>query len=68
MAISTLTLEGATCPMCANAVSNALHSLQGVQHLDVDLADQIATITYDDDETTDASIRETVDRASCATH
>ncbi len=54
--------------MCANAVSNALHALQGVQHLDVDLADQIATITYDDDETTDASIRETVDRANCATH
>ncbi|GMA65360.1 heavy-metal-associated domain-containing protein [Alicyclobacillus fastidiosus] len=68
MTISTLTLEGATCAMCANSVSNALHTVEGIRNLDVDLADKVATITYDDDETTDSFIRDVVNRANCDSH
>jgi copper chaperone CopZ len=66
--ISTLTLKAVTCPMCANSVSNALHSVQGVQNLDVDFFDQITTITFDDDTTNDAFIRTVVEGANCSAH
>lgn len=68
MGLSILTLEDATCPMCANPVSIALHSVEGVRNLDVDLADAIATITYDDDTVSESEIRNTVDDANCASH
>lgn len=68
MALSIMTLEGATCPMCANPVSVALHAVQGVQNLDVDLADNVATITYDDDEVTASQIRHAVDDVNCTSH
>lgn len=68
MGLSILTLEGATCSMCANPVSIALHSIEGVKNLDIDLADAVATITYDDDTVTENAILETVDDTNCSSH
>ncbi|WAH38272.1 heavy-metal-associated domain-containing protein [Alicyclobacillus dauci] len=68
MTISTITLEGVTCANCANSVSNALHSVQGVENFDVDLFDQITTITYDDDQTSSSIIRSTIEQSNCDVH
>jgi copper chaperone CopZ len=46
----------------------ALHSVEGVRNFDVDLSDQIAVITYDDDETSDTFIRSTIEKVNCKAH
>lgn len=68
MAMSVLTLEGVTCAMCANEVSNALQSVQGVQNFDVDLADKVTVITYDDDQVSDSFIQKTIGKVNCKSH
>lgn len=68
MAISTITLQSATCPLCANRVSVALHAVAGVRNFDVDLSDEIAVITYDDDTVDDAVIRNVIDEVNCDAH
>ncbi|MFD1677465.1 heavy-metal-associated domain-containing protein [Alicyclobacillus fodiniaquatilis] len=66
--MSTMTLKDMTCANCANEVSVALHSVEGVRNFDVDLSDQIAVITYDDDETSDTFIRSTIEKVNCKAH
>lgn len=68
MAISTITLEGVTCALCANQVSTALHAVEGVRNFDVDLADRVTVITFDDDETTDERIRGVIESHNCDSH
>ncbi|WP_067622420.1 heavy-metal-associated domain-containing protein [Alicyclobacillus acidiphilus] len=68
MAISTITLEDVTCALCANRVSVALHAVEGIRNFDVDLAEQTAVITFDDDEISGARIRDVIDDNNCDVH
>ncbi|EJY57080.1 Heavy metal transport/detoxification protein [Alicyclobacillus hesperidum URH17-3-68] len=46
----------------------ALHAVAGVRNFDVDLSDEIAVITYDDDTVDDAVIRNVIDEVNCDAH
>lgn len=39
-------IEGMKCMGCANRVKNALGSIKGLKHIDVDLENKCATFTY----------------------
>lgn len=43
-----ISIEGMTCDHCVKAVSSALLSVDGVQAVDVALAEKKARVTYDD--------------------
>jgi len=68
MTLSTLTLRDATCSLCANKVSVALHAVEGVRHFDVDLADQTAVVTFDDDVVDRDHICRIIGRTHCHDH
>ena len=45
--VSTITVKGAKCSMCVDAISGALTEVKGVQSAKVDLKKKSATVTYD---------------------
>lgn len=49
MAVTTvLHVKGMSCGHCVSAIENALHELQGVQSVNVDLAGSKVTVSFDD--------------------
>jgi copper chaperone len=48
MATAVLKIEGMTCGHCVRAVTEALESVEGVEHVNVNLADGRAVVDYRD--------------------
>jgi copper chaperone len=48
MATAVLKIEGMTCSHCVRAVTEALESVEGVEHVNVNLADGRAVVDYRD--------------------
>ena len=44
-------IEGISCDQCVRTIEQALRSIQGVKHLDIDRATSTATVTFDHRET-----------------
>jgi len=47
MAITVIHVEGMSCAHCVKAVSSAVGALDGVMHVQVDLAAKTATVEHD---------------------
>ncbi|KAI8138697.1 hypothetical protein BJV82DRAFT_523026 [Fennellomyces sp. T-0311] len=56
-----LPVEGMTCNSCVKSITNALNQLEGVQSVQVSLADKKATVDYDSSRLTPATIVETIE-------
>ncbi|KUO95913.1 heavy-metal-associated domain-containing protein [Ferroacidibacillus organovorans] len=67
MATATITVKGMTCGGCVNSVTKALTGVQGVQEAKVDLNGATATVTFDENKTSVASLKEAVDDAGYET-
>lgn len=48
MTTTIIAVKGMSCSSCINSVSKALNSVEGVQHVDVSLEQNQATVTFDD--------------------
>lgn len=48
MRTTTIAVKGLSCSGCVTSVSKALHSVEGVQNLDINLAENLATVTFDE--------------------
>lgn len=59
----TLNIEGMTCGGCVNSVTNALNQVTGVQSADVSLANNNATINFDDSQTDAQQLTEAIEDA-----
>ncbi|MBN8744314.1 MAG: mercury resistance system periplasmic binding protein MerP [Thiomonas arsenitoxydans] len=47
----TLAVPGMTCPVCPITVNNALHTVPGVEKVDINFGKKIAQVTFDDAKT-----------------
>ena len=63
MTTETITVKGMTCGGCVNSVTKALTGVAGVERADVDLAGAKATVTFDDNRTSVAALKEAVEEA-----
>lgn len=59
----TLNIEGMTCGGCVKSVTNALNQVTGVQSADVSLANNNATINFDDSQTDVQQLTEAIEDA-----
>lgn len=60
---TTLTIDGMTCGGCVTSVTNALKQVQGVNNVNVSLADKQAVIDFDDSQTTVDTLKEAIEDA-----
>lgn len=60
---ATIQIEGMTCGGCVNSVTNALKQVQGVNNVNVSLADKQAVIDFDDSQTTIDTLKEAIEDA-----
>lgn len=60
---TTLNINGMTCGGCVNSVTNALKQIDGVNNVQVSLADKNAVIDFDDSKTNVDSLKEAVEDA-----
>ncbi len=60
---ATIQIEGMTCGGCVNSVTNALKQVQGVNNINVSLADKQAVIDFDDSQTTIDTLKEAIEDA-----
>lgn len=58
-----LKVKGMTCQGCVKSVTRTLSGVPGVQTVDVSLADERATVTYDPAKTGVADFKRAVERA-----
>lgn len=56
MKTANLKIEGMSCGHCVKAVTQALHSVDGVHKADVDLAGGRAVVEYEEGRTTPAAL------------
>ncbi|MDR0324776.1 MAG: cadmium-translocating P-type ATPase [Oscillospiraceae bacterium] len=63
MSSHVLNVKGMTCASCARHVEKAIHKLEGVSEVSVNLASEKATVTYDARSVKPAAIREAVEKA-----
>ena len=47
----TLAVPGMTCPVCPITVNNALHTVPGVEKVDINFGKKIAQVTFDNAKT-----------------
>ena len=59
----TLNIEGMTCGGCVNSVTNALNQVAGVQSVDVSLDHNNATISFDDSQAQQNTLKEAIEDA-----
>ena len=59
----TLTVGGMTCGGCAAGVKKALEQVSGVASVDVSLTENCATVSFDNQQTTIADLREAIENA-----
>ncbi|WP_130735722.1 heavy-metal-associated domain-containing protein [Flavobacterium sp. J27] len=63
IATASFTIEGMTCPEgCAKVIENKLSGLNGVSEAKVDFENKTATVTFDNQKQTPASLTETVEK------
>lgn len=60
---TTLNINGMTCGGCVNSVTNALKQIDGVNNVQVSLADKNAVIDFDDSKTNVDSLKQAVEDA-----
>ena len=58
-----INIEGMTCGRCVASVHKATDGIDGVETISVDLADNLATVTFDDTKTTIEEIATAIDDA-----
>jgi len=63
MTTATIPVKGMTCGGCVNSVTKALSGVQGVQEVNVNLEGADATVTFDDNKTNVASLKQAVEEA-----
>ena len=59
----TYTIEGMTCASCAQAVEESVGKLAGMDAANVNLATEKLTVTYDDQQVSEADITQAVEDA-----
>ena len=58
-----INIDGTTCGGCVASVHTATDGIDGVETISVDLADNLATVTFDDTKTTIEEIATAIDDA-----
>jgi len=58
-----LKVEGMSCEGCVNAIRRAVGQIDGVQQVDVSVADKRVSVTYDEGRTAEAAIKERIEDA-----
>ncbi len=56
-------IDGMTCGGCVSSVHTATDSIDGIDTISVDLADNLATVTFDDSKTSAEAIASAIDEA-----
>ncbi|MBE0405788.1 heavy-metal-associated domain-containing protein [Psychrobacter sp. AOP22-C1-22] len=56
-------IDGMTCGGCVASVHTATSEIDGVETISVDLADNLATVTFDDSKTSIEAIAAAIDEA-----
>ncbi|MEN2750400.1 cation transporter [Psychrobacter sp. FBL11] len=56
-------IDGMTCGGCVASVHTATDSIDGIDTISVDLADNLATVTFDDSKTSAEAIASAIDEA-----
>ena len=59
----TLNIQGMTCGGCVKSVTNALNQVAGVQSVDVSLDHNNATISFDDSQVQQSTLKEAIEDA-----
>ena len=59
----TLNIEGMTCGGCVKSVTNALNQVAGVKSVDVSLDHNSATISFDDSQAQQNTLKEAIEDA-----
>ncbi|MBP3221089.1 MAG: heavy-metal-associated domain-containing protein [Neisseriaceae bacterium] len=59
----TISVGGMTCGGCAAGVKKALEQVSGVASADVNLAENCATVSFDQQQTNVAALREAIENA-----
>ena len=59
----TLNIEGMTCGGCVKSVTNSLNQVAGVQSVDVSLDHNSATISFDDSQAQQNTLKEAIEDA-----
>jgi len=55
-------VSGMTCEACAVSVQRSLEKVKGVRHAEVSSEKGLATVTYDDSQTTEQQLRAAIDK------
>ena len=59
----TLNIQGMTCGGCVKSVTNSLNQVAGVQSVDVSLDYNNATISFDDSQAQQSTLKEAIEDA-----